>query len=173
MFSPARWVLPVLLVVVPTVASAQEAGDVGIAMGYPTAAGLIGHLSDRLAVRPDVTFAWTSTDSDVILDRTSTTVGLGVSALVYLSHVDALRTYVSPRFAWSHNSSDNSVSNFASDTYSVSGSFGAQYRLSDRFGVYGEIGIQYSHSASDTIIISSATTHSWGTRSGVGAILYF
>ena len=55
----------------------------------------------------------------------------------------------------------------------MSGSFGAQYRLSDRFGVYGEIGIQYSHSASDTIIISSATTHSWGTRSGVGAILYF
>ena len=147
-----------------------ESGD---RHGLSDGGRVIAHLSDRLAVRPDVTFAWTSTDSDVILDRTSTTVGLGVSALVSSATLMPWRTYVSPRFAWSHNSSDNSVSNFASDTYSVSGSFGAQYRLSDRFGVYGEIGIQYPDSASDTIIISSATTHSWGTRSGVGAILYF
>ena len=173
MFSRARRVLALLLFVVPSLASAQEAGDVGIAMGYPTTAGLIWHLSDTIAVRPDVTFAWTSTDGDAILDRTSTTVGLGASALLYLSHVDALRTYVSPRFGWSHNSSESSSTNFASDTYSFSGSFGAQYRLGDRFGVYGEIGIQYSQATSDTIIITSATSHSWGMRSGVGAILYF
>jgi hypothetical protein len=81
--------------------------------------------------------------------------------------------------------------------YSTSGSFGAQYALTRRFGVFGEIGAAYSSSkatatstlntltsggflgvpftttTSTQIVRSETRTRSWNVRTGVGVIFYF
>jgi len=180
--SRASWILALALAV-PSIASAQsapstkDAGDVGITMGYPVGIGLLWHVTDDIAVRPEFTFGWTTSESDFAgdaLDRSITSISFGASGLFYLTRDEALRTYVSPRVVWSHQSSDNS--SLDSDGLAVSGAFGAQYQLSGRFGVFGEIGVQYSHSSSDsTLSILSATTtsDSWGPRTAIGAVLYF
>ena len=37
-------------------ANAQEQGQTGIAMGYPSSIGVIWHATDNLAIRPEVSF---------------------------------------------------------------------------------------------------------------------
>lgn len=53
-------------------------------------------------------------------------------------------------------------------------SYGAQYLPTERFSVFGEAGLGVTYSISE----SSATTltitgHTWGTRAGVGVVVYF
>jgi len=186
-------------------ARAQDMPRIGITMGYPAAVGVMWNAAGRLALRPEVTLQGTSTDSslgDIILPvnigstSDSFQVGVGVSALIYLSRWDALRTYVSPRFSYSHASTSGttvaSSSETTSKSYFTSGSFGAEYLFARHFGVFGEIGVGYTSTTttasttSTVVIISplpptlpSATTRTenhlktWSTRSGVGVIFYF
>jgi hypothetical protein len=194
-------------------ARAQDTPRVGITMGYPAAVGVIWNVDDRFALRPEVTFAGSSGDSsgsDVLgpspgLTTDLSQVGVGISALIYLGRQDVLRMYVSPRFAYTHTSSStNGVSTIlplSSETtgsaYSTSGSFGAQYALARRFGVFGEIGAGYSSSkatatstlntltsggflgvpftttTSTQIVRSESRIRSWNVRTGVGVIFYF
>ena len=70
-----------------TSAFAQEKGKVGLTMGYPSAVGFIFHVTDKIAIRPEVNFASSSTEieSDLIsASSDSFTIGTGVSALFYL-----------------------------------------------------------------------------------------
>jgi hypothetical protein len=117
--------------------------------------------------------------------------GIGLSGLLYLSKGDALRTYVSPRVSYSRSSSTIDVGIIAAlspvntrpitmvtSNYAASGSFGAQYAVGKRFGLFGELGLTYSHSGgpSSSSISSFAqsdqTSWSLGLRSGVGVILF-
>jgi hypothetical protein len=181
-------------------AAAQEAGQVGVTMGYPASIGVIWHVSDRIAVRPEVSLQQISTTSTAVITSlvgsggnvttTTTTIestsdqwntAFGASGLFYLQQWEALRTYVSPRFSYSRSTSSSTTSNsgssneFTSNTYFVSGSLGAQYSLGKRFGVYGELGFGYSHQSTTNSFApaGSNTGHTVSTRSGVGAILYF
>jgi len=109
-------------------ARAQESGHVGITMGYPASIGVIWHVSDRIALRPEVSLQQISGTSTSVITittgfgpggqtiTTSTTtqatsdqwaVGVGASALFYVKQWDALRTYVSPRFQYSRGSSSS------------------------------------------------------------------
>jgi len=116
--------------------------------------------------------------------------GIGVSALFYLSKGDALRTYVSPRFGYDRLSTTTDLgvpsalspvatqpTTFTATGYSVSGSLGAQYALGKRFGVFGELGLSYTHTRDTTVpplfIDSTSTARSVGLRSGVGIVLFF
>src|SRR5215831_3239443 len=93
-------------------ARAQDVPRVGITMGFPAAVGVIWNVADRLALRPELTLGGSSSSSDSTiasilgLDTGSTgdgfDVGVGLSALIYVGRWDALRTYVSPRFSYSH-----------------------------------------------------------------------
>ena len=56
-------VLPVLFVA-QSAALAQDKGDVGISMGYPVAVGVVFHLTDSVALRPEISFTHISSDSD-------------------------------------------------------------------------------------------------------------
>jgi len=77
---------------------AQERGDVGITMGYPAAVGVLFHVSDSLAIRPEVSFS--TTTADITLTTSSSTLyGVGVSALIYVKRWDALGAYVVPRYS--------------------------------------------------------------------------
>jgi hypothetical protein len=188
----------------PAIASAQDTPTVGLSMGYPAAIGVIWHVTDTVALRPEVNvtkstneFIGSSTTfssgGGVVTTTTTTTtdnwqVSAGVSGLVYLSKHDALRTYLSPRWAYTRQSSSPSSSNgAASSTVTgtsghvnvVSGSFGAQYAISNRFSAFGEVGLAFTRSVSSPagngspLPAGSVTATNAGTRSGAGVILYF
>jgi hypothetical protein len=158
-------------------ASAQETGAVGLTMSFPAAVGIAWQATDALAIRPDFTFSNSGSDS---LTTSSTAVGVGVSALFYVRKWDSLRAYVSPRFGYQRSSFTFSGSPSApsTNTYTGSGSVGAEYQLHRRFAVFAETGLAYSraHSADTTLapgVPLTTSSHTWGTRAGVGAILYF
>jgi len=142
-------------------ALAQDAGQIGITMGYPSAVGVIWHVTDNVAVRPEVSFSTSSSESPAISsglslpgvsddlgNTSSTTVTAGVSGLFYFGEWDRLRAYVSPRYTYSRLMSDLG-STFSTDTrnsaYTVTGSFGAHYQFHRRFAVFGETGFGYLH----------------------------
>jgi hypothetical protein len=161
-------------------ASAQDKGDAGLSVSAPQAIGIIWHASERLALRPDVTFGFSETDGEGVgLDVSSKSFGVGISLLLYTRRWDDLRLYVSPRFTYSRASSDvdNSLDG-ADSTFSgwgLAGSVGGQYALGTRFGVFAEAGLSFASQESETasIFTTNRSTWSFGTRTAIGGILYF
>src|SRR4051812_22783188 len=172
-------ILAAILVAGATQAAAQTAGKTGVTMGYPASVGFIWHVSDKLAIRPELAFAGGATEisgSALGIESDTWNVGTGVSALFYLRTYDHPRTYFSPRLTYTHGSSSSTSSSITSTSSTISstnvgysGSFGAQYGLSDKFGVFGELGFGGSHmtSSSSTITSTKNSGNTWGTRSGV------
>jgi hypothetical protein len=161
--------------------NAQETGDVGLTMAFPAAVGVIWQTTDRLAIRPDFTFSHQESSGSALVASSNAT-GVGVSALFYVRKWDSLRAYLTPRFGYQHVSQNlpGASGSTAQDQYSFAGSFGAEYQLHRRFAVFAETGLIYTHSSTDNTSTTagapfsfSTTSNSWGTRSGVGAILYF
>jgi opacity protein-like surface antigen len=181
----ARIVFVVLMFVVMAAgaASAQDAGSVGVVMGYPSQVGVLWQVTDRFALRPDVSLSRTS------IDTTSTspfgassstdgwTVGFGVSALIRLRQWDAVRTYVAPAVGYTRmrnelTSPTLTQSRTTTSGYTAGGALGVQYRPVRPFGVFGEAGVSYVHSEY-TNFGSTASGDSIGTRSAAGVILFF
>jgi|KBSSwiStaDraftv2_1062776.scaffolds.fasta_scaffold947599_2 hypothetical protein len=186
-------------------ASGQDTPKVGVTMGYPSSIGVIWHLTDGVAIRPEVSVAKSSgeftTTTSFSFGGTTTTntsvsttetwqVGAGFSALFYVSTHDALRTYVSPRWTYTRLSSDSSSSlpqtGTAGHANFVSASFGAQYALGRRFGVFGEIGLGFSRTVTTPTpstsslspgvsgsITGRSSSSTLGTRSAAGVVWYF
>src|SRR4051812_45795912 len=166
--------------------AAQDSGKVGVTMGYPASVGIIWQASDSIAIRPELSFTGSSSDTSTsiagAIEGNSWSLGTGVSALFYLHKYDQLRTYVSPRFTYAHNHTSTKSSNgtfssnstFSSSTVQFTGSFGAEYALSNKFSAFGEVGFGFGHAWSEnSSSILSPTTNTWGTRTGVGVIFYF
>jgi hypothetical protein len=176
----AGLLLVVLSLGVSAAASGQDVGQKGITMGYPESIGLLWHVTDKVAVRPEFSFSHASTDTNLPFvddNISSTTVGVGVSALCYLSNADGLRTYVAPRWMYGHTGPGAGTT---SHVNSIGGAFGAQYALGKRFSVFGETGLTYSHATakadvSTLGVVDSLTTHSntIGMHTGAGVIFYF
>src|SRR5262249_58593869 len=124
-------------------------------------------VADRLAIRPEVNWTRTTTESvttstifnGTVLSTTSITttsetnaVGGGASALIYIHTRDALRTYVTPRFTYTRTTNTNDLSGLAANvvppseattsTYTVAGSIDTQYSIAKHFGIFGELGLQ-------------------------------
>jgi hypothetical protein len=184
-------------------AFAQDPGKVGLTMGYPSAVGLMIHLGDWLAIRPEFAFSQNSLETETSSSATSLQLnesdiwsyGVGISALFYLSDDDNLRTYLSPRFLYTRSATDTTSPGSGSlptletkirgSGFSIAASFGAQYSLNRRFSVFGELGGAYNDSETTAtgtgssgipIPISIRTSSSgsgWGLRSGAGVIWYF
>lgn len=186
--------------------SAQDPPRVGLSMGYPATIGVIWEVNERFALRPEIGVQRSSADqtdaisfglsagdsldtSTIVSTSTSdlTQVNAGLSALIYLSHHDALCTYVSPRWAYSRTSNSlhstlSEVRNFGSSAsgQSLSGSFGARYALGRRFGAFGEVGLSFTRVVTSPdersmALFGSAqdVSRSFNTRSAAGVILYF
>ena len=163
-------------------ARAQERGDVGITMGYPASAGFVYHLTDRLAVRPEVSFTFSDSASEgetTLLTTDSTLFGTGVSAILYLARYDRLRTYVSPRYTYARAKSTSEspfsgTSRTTISSHTVAGTFGAQFSLHERFGVFGEVGVAYTSQSNRSDVIDVLVDNdSVASRTGVGVIFYF
>jgi hypothetical protein len=170
-------------------AAAQPARTVGVTMGYPAGIGVLWHVSDRIALRPDVvvTRGTTSTTTRSIGGattgaQTDWTASGGLSALVTMRDIDRLRLYVVPRVAYvrAESSTDDTtgLGAFGSSTDGVlaSGALGAQYGLGDRVAVYGEAGVQYLRQEFESAFgtsTSRATLTQVGLRSAIGLVVYF
>jgi hypothetical protein len=181
-------------------AAAQESGQIGLSIGYPASVGVLWHPSNRFGVRADATFVFTSSETEAPrvlgggLDRELETsgFGFGVSGLLYLSRIDDVSTYVSPRFAYSSTTTDiegpellilvppgfpvpSLDYRIETSGYSVAGSVGVQYSPNRRFSVFGELGLDYTsnESSSSSPTSTNLEVSSFGLRSGVGIVWYF
>lgn len=167
-------------------ASAQEPGDKGLTISAPSSIGFIWHLSPALAIRPEMSFALSGTETgNPAGDADSHGFTLAGSGLVYAGHWDNLRTYFSPRLSYSWVSTtlqgttlqgSTSTVESTSNSWTVAGSLGAQYSLGSRFAVFAEAGLQYGSQRSETPFLSSTnerTTWTFGSRTEIGATLYF
>jgi hypothetical protein len=163
----------------PTPASAQEAGDVGVTVSAPSAIGVIWHVTPRVAIRPDLSFSFNESDAEVGTDISSKSFSFGGSVLFYTGRWDNLQTYVTPRlsYSWSSSSIDSLGGLDATqDGWGLSGSFGAQYTLGTRFAVFAEAGLLYASQTSETPSSfgdNERTSWTFGTRTAIGATLYF
>ena len=180
-----------LLLAAAVPASAQEAGQAGLTIGFPGSIGILWHVSDAVAIRPDFSFAHNSSESGSQFTSTSEAwiAGFGVSAHFYVGKIaDHIRTYVTPRFGFTRTTTDSNTAGASYDSkshtnnYQYAGSFGVQYTPTRRFGMYGEAGVQYTRAEStftaDTalpIVFASgkSTNSTFSTRAGVGLVLYF
>ncbi len=185
-----------LLTVAARPAAGQQAGDVGVTMGYPGAIGVVWHVTEGFALRPDVTLTRNTSESRTTsslfqgqdLSSTTTSEGwasaLGLSALVTVRTIERLRLYLSPRVAYSYSTSENesgltgALSAFTATTRGViaSGSFGTQYNVHDRFALFGELGLQYTTLTTESDFPGSSNeidSTSFGLRSAVGVTFYF
>ena len=163
-------------------ASAQER-SFGVTMGYPASIGVLWHMSEAVAVRPEFSFDFFSseTENNSPLGGNSSqdghSVSVGLSALFYFARWDMTRAYVVPRYAYSRTSSSlegpfTVLRDSTGNGHDVSVSFGAQHTLGDRFAIYGELGFAYARLTTD-ITTTELRTNRVGTRSGVGVVVYF
>ena len=185
----------------PSVAAAQDTPRFGLVMGYPAQVGVLWRVFDRLAIRPEVNWTRTTTESvststifngtgvtttSVTTTSTANAIGIGVTALLYLTRRDALRTYLAPRYSYARTTSSTDLSpplsnvvglptEATTSTNTVSGSIGAQYSIATHFGIFGELGLQYSRNSiapASSILRTDAKQTAIGMRSGVGVIWY-
>jgi hypothetical protein len=176
--------IALMALLLPAAAHAQDDPKVGVTINAPTTIGVLWRVGDAFALRPEITLSRTtdeSTGNDLlsvappITTDDNTAVGVALSALWYVGHKEALRTYVSPRFSYSRTTFSASTptntilgpstSESTISVYSASGSFGAQYSLGRRFGVFGELGVAYSRT--NTLQMSTFTTTSATIANGV------
>jgi opacity protein-like surface antigen len=171
---------------IPTSAAAQDQRAVGVTMGYPASIGVLWHVSPRVAIRPEFSFTTISSGFTsalgTVMKSDVSGVGVGASAIFYLTDVNKLRTYVSPRFTYARTTSSTEAngvsagSDGSGKSYSGGAAFGAQYALGERFSVFGEVGVGYADQKSSSDIStfqSSTVSHTWSSRTGVGVVLYF
>lgn len=170
----AASVLGVILLA-PAIATAQEERRVGLSMGYPASLGLLWHATDRVAVRPDVTF---STVSSEVEDRggSGSAFSVGATVLFYTLQRDALSTYVAPSYLYAHSSNESASGlETTARTHQFGGSFGVQYKLGERVRVFGETGLYFAanKTEADDVFDSELTSNRFGNRGAVGLIFYF
>ena len=176
-----------ILLCVSRPALAQEAGQTGLTIGFPGAIGMIFHVSEGVAVRPDFTFSRSSSDNGCQAAQQH-----GVELRRRRQRTFLHRDGARPRWYLLQSSfrllafqqrqrrdSATVASTSHSNTYQYSGSFGLQYMPVRRFGVYGEAGVQYSRSdsvftaGSPSTSSGKSTGSSVGTRAGIGLVWYF
>ncbi len=171
-------------------AAAQPTRRVGVTMGYPAGIGVLWHVTDGLALRPDVVLTRGTTDTttsgfggvSTTTSQTDWTVSAGLSALIRLRDIDRLRIYAAPRVAYlrAETSTDGASGLGAiestTDGVVASGALGVQYGLGDRVAVYGESGVQYLRQSFESgfgTSSSKATLTQVGVRSAIGLVVYF
>ncbi len=167
----------VLVLVACTGARAQQAqtgqsGQVGVAIISPATIGLVVHVSDVLAWRPEFGFTRSTSSYSTPTggySSTNTTVNFGLGALFYVRSWEEVRLYASPRFTYSRNTFGTTVR----PTYGGSGSIGAQYVFKRRLGAFGEAGINYTHQRQASPGGATANVNAaWSSRAVVGVVVY-
>jgi len=179
-----RALLTIAAVLISTIASAQDTPKLGVTMAAPSAIGILWQVSDRIAVRPEVTLSRNSAESNqndpigaaLVTSDDSYAAGVGIGALFYVGRWDALRTYLIPRFSYTRSSTSAAINNnsilgpstseSSASNYQTSAAFGGQYSLGRHFGLFGEAGFSYTRTNS-----SSSTTFTTTVTSIVNGVI--
>jgi len=168
-------------------ASAQDAAF-GVTIGYPGSVGVQWQPASRLAVRPAVTFRNSGSDvDDDVGNIESSSLSTTISGLIYVRPSGPLRVYLTPRYSFGRTSSTITLevpqfqfplgtlttttitTKRTTHEHGVAGLIGAEYRLGEHFGVFGEVGVLYTRAS----LSSEADTWAVGSTSGIGVTLYF
>src|SRR5262249_12304306 len=88
-------------------AHAQEKGRTGVVIAYPTSIGFLWNVSDRVALRPDVSFTKNKAEN-ATAETNSYSVETGLSALFYVKKWQNIAAYLTPRFSYSRSKTTNS-----------------------------------------------------------------
>jgi hypothetical protein len=175
------------LVGTATSASAQEAGDVGLAVGSDGSVGIIWHATNAIAVLPAIQFRHVSIETEGLVsgneDSTSALL-FEVTVPLYLKKRDSLYVFVAPRISHSFQSEDDELPASLSvdrSNIQVAGLVGLQYAISERFSVVGTTGIAWGHSSSEyqaavglgTSATIKSTLNTTGSTSRLGVVVYF
>ena len=170
--------LTIVAVLIPAIASAQDTPKVGVTISAPSAIGIIWHIADRIAVRPEITLSRSSAEtsqndpvgSALATSDDSYAAGVGLGALVYVGRWDGLRTYLIPRFSYTRSSTSAAINNNSvlgptssesrASNYQTSAAFGGQYTFGRHFGLFGEAGFSYTrtNTSSSTTFTTTVTT---------------
>ena len=141
------------------VAAAQEAGQVGVTMGYPTAVGVLWHLTSRVAIEPEIAIsrirAESQFESTVIIGTTTLTTAVlttttdgwtsspGVALRIYVAKWDNVSTYVAP--AYSYHRTSTTTTTTAPITFPGSGTrTDTRKSLSEAHEMRAMFGVQYA-----------------------------
>ncbi|MCC7042293.1 MAG: hypothetical protein IT183_00380 [Acidobacteria bacterium] len=170
--------------------------SVGLVMGAPLQVGILWQANDDVAVRPDISWSWSSSELGAASPGGEASFGssisggrlsAGFSVLFYLNDVDGLRSYVAPgysvtRVTMTSESSlsvpslgDDDLQNRSTQT-SHQGSvvFGAQQAIGTRLRVFGEVGLAFSTSSAKSRLSGAETSGKGaGTTGGVGVVWLF
>lgn len=118
---------------------------------------------------------------------------LAISGLFTIHRRDQFRLYLAPRIgvSWSQSATTTTTTvsglvlpppgsilperaaEFSATSPTAGASLGAVSRLGDRFGVFGELGFQYSKSDLGDDLFAERSAIAVGTRAGVGVIVFF
>jgi hypothetical protein len=186
-------VAAVLLIAGP--AAAQEAGRVGVAMGYPATVGVLWHVTSRVAIEPEIAISKTRVesriDTSIVIGTTVISSGTiaattdtwttspGVSLRIYMGRWDDVSAYVAPGYVYHHNASTSTTTapggfggvarvetrELSSTTHDMRGMFGVQYAPHRKFTVFGEVGVRYASADLPTVTTSGGGL---GSASSVG-----
>lgn len=169
----------------PAGAAPQDPSGAGLTIGHPGSVGVLWHVSERVAIRPEFQFSYLSSETTAgefgsAVSSSGWTVAPGVSALFYLRRFDNLRTYVCPRFTFSRSTSEfetgslGSAARSTNRSYSGTASFGTQYSFGQKFSIFAEVGLGMTRTTGESALSTARSTgHQWTTRTGVGAVFYF
>src|SRR5215471_8508342 len=149
-------------------------------MAYPPAFGVVWHATDKIAIRPSVTFGGASTDGTTTSSGSSAwNVGTTIAALFYVKKYDNVRPYISPSYRYSHTSTTirppSGSASVVGDVHSTAntnggaGTFGAEFAATTHFSIIGEVGFAFSRVTQKSVVVQNLTVNgkSWGTTAGV------
>ena len=158
-------------------ASGQDR-SVGLMVAAPTLIGIDLPLSDRLAVRPGISFSRSSSDfATVSGTRTDSTTSFSfsVSLPITVKQMERTRMYIAPLFAaqgFTASSSDGRLAGTSSTLWSGGGAVGFQGDIATRLTLFGEAGFTWGSrsSSSDPDDFNNTTSQ---TVAKVGVIFRF
>jgi hypothetical protein len=147
------------VLLVSRVAAAQEAGQVGVTMGYPGSIGVLWHPTSRVALEPEIAFSRVRTastfesvfflsgvPSTTLTSELTTegwTVSPGISARFYLGKWDNVSTYVTSGYSYHRTASTSTTT--GPTGFPGGGSRTETLKMrSDAHDVRGMFGVQYA-----------------------------
>jgi hypothetical protein len=168
--------------------AAAQSDTLAVSIGVPASLALLWQPSPAIGIRPEFTFdlfdAVSTSSSRLGTSQFSSDtrqVGVGISALFQVYREENLTLYVSPRYVHRRGHTDVAqdvpIDVFVSGGdreirgHTLAGSLGARYALGTRFGLFGELGIDYSREDTTETMFESKISRS-GVRTGIGVLVF-
>ena len=146
---------------------AQEQGRVALDLGYPPAFAVLWRVTDRVALRPELSFSYTGGDQIA----TTWTVTPGASALVSIHPAGALTPYVGARVAELLIKDGTGP-----EQWLAAGLLGARFAIQRHFGVSAETGVAYTRTRfrfGQSGLTTAVNVWSVAPTGRLSALLYF